>query len=282
MLSFIPTPIGNLLDITIHTLHAFNRSDVVLCEDTRVSKRLLTLLYQNPIIQQHFPNIATKERKFISFHSHNQNEVLSRITPDFFQQNVVFCTDAGMPNISDPGALLLQYVREHNVEYEVLLGGSAFSHAFVCSGLEGGFCFMGFLPHKQMHRQITLKSYLQLHKDLHLICYESPKRLRESLLDIQAIMPHANLFVYKELTKMYQTEMIGNATKILEGLPTNILGEYCIVIEKSFNIPEPTTKTLCLTQQDILELDIPPKQKAKMLAQITTQSIKQWYQTLIR
>ncbi|RDU66250.1 16S rRNA (cytidine(1402)-2'-O)-methyltransferase [Helicobacter didelphidarum] len=280
MLTFLPTPIGNLSDISLHVLEALNESDIVVCEDTRVTKKLLILLQRNPIVSQHFPMIAPDNKKFLSFHSHNQEKFIQHLTPDFFKQNIVFCTDAGMPNISDPGTLLLQYARSHQIKYQVLLGGSAFSHAFVNSGLEGGFCFLGFLPHKQHERQNMLKESLEFHKTLHIIYYESPKRLRESLKDIALIMPLAKVYLYKELTKLYQSEMIGLAKDILSNLPKDILGEYCIIIQKDDkHIAQ--NKILSLTQEDILQLDISLKQKSKLLAQISQKNAKEWYALLL-
>ncbi len=286
MLFFVPTPIGNLADITLHTLEVFNRCAIVICEDTRITKKLLSLLLHNPLIQQYYPNIAPHKKRFMSFHSHNQEQFLSHLTSDFFTCDIVFCTDAGMPNISDPGALLLRYAREHSIAYEIVLGGSAFSHAFVHSGLEGGFFFSGFLPHKQHERQMHLKNLLEYHATMHLIIYESPKRLRESLQDIDSIMPHAIIFLYKELTKLYETEIIGNAQTILAQLPPHIKGEYCMVIEKNCKDNAllhsiEAQQILKLTQEDILTLDIHPKQKAKMLAKISTKSVKEWYMLLM-
>lgn len=281
MLFFVPTPIGNLRDISLHSLEVLQMCNVVICEDTRVTKRLLTLLLNNPIIQQYFSGINPSNKKFISFHSHNQDDFLANISQDFFMQDIAFCTDAGMPNISDPGALLLQYVRNHNIPYQVLLGGSAFSHAFVCSGLDGAFYFGGFLPHKQHDRQTYLKLLLEYHKSMHIIIYESPKRLRESLQDMAFIMPDSTIMLYKELTKLYEAEIIGSPQNILERLPTRIKGEYCIIIQKDCKKMScnsiSTQQILRLTQDDILALDIQPKQKAKMLSQISTKSIKEWY-----
>lgn len=285
MLFFVPTPIGNLKDISIHALEVLQLCKVIICEDTRVTKKLLSLLLHNPFINQYYPNIDPQTKQFMSFHSHNQEEFLTQITQDFFNQNIAFCTDAGMPSISDPGSLLLQYARKHNINYEVLLGGSAFNHAFVCSGLEGSFYFGGFLPHKQNERKNHLKTLLEYHNTMHIIVYESPKRLRESLQDMALIMPDSILMIYKELTKLYEAEIIGSPANILSSLPAQIKGEYCIIIQKNCN-KSCTTKAineiLRLSKEDILALDIHPKQKAKMLAQISTKSIKEWYMQLMQ
>lgn len=283
MLFFVPTPIGNLLDISLRVLMTFDKCKIILCEDTRITKKLLTLLLRNNFIQQYYPNINPQKKHFISFHSHNQDEFLNSVNKDFFTQDIVFCTDAGMPSISDPGALLLKYARKQNIKYEVLLGGSAFNHAFVCSGLEGAFYFGGFLAHKQKERQSYLKFLLEYHREMHIILYESPKRLIESLNDIAFIMPNSTLFIYKELTKLYETEIIGSPREILSKLSSNIKGEYCIIIQKdSKNYLEDskTEQILRLSKDDILSLDIQPKQKAKLLAKVSKKNIKEWYEIL--
>lgn len=285
MVTFMPTPIGNLSDISLRALSTLNNCEVIICEDTRVTKKLLTLLLKNPLVLEYFPNIDSKNKRFLSFHSHNQNEFLQKLDSkhfgyDFFDLNIVFCTDAGMPNISDPGAIFLQYVRKNNIKYEILLGGSAFSHAFVCSGLEGNFCFLGFLPHKKEERLQSLKYDLKFINDLHLIYYESPKRLKDSLQDISQIIPNARIFVYKELTKLYESEYIGTPKEILDCLPQEILGEYCIIIEK--NKENYNKEILQLSKDDILQLDINPKQKAKLLAKITNKDTKEWYNILVK
>lgn len=284
MVTFLPTPIGNLNDISLRVLSALNRAEIIICEDTRITKKLLELLAKIPIVAQNYANIDSKNKRFLSFHSHNQHEFLSKLDTnafgqDFFSHEIVFCSDAGMPSISDPGAIFLHYLRNKKQKYEILLGGSAFSHAFVCSGLEGDFCFLGFLPHKQENRLNALKYALKFHADLHIIYYESPKRLRESLSDISEIMGDSIIYVYKELTKLYECEYIGKASQIIESLPKEILGEYCIIIQKDSK--NYNKEILQLSKNDILALDINPKQKAKLLSKITQKSVKECYEILI-
>ncbi|RDU70308.1 16S rRNA (cytidine(1402)-2'-O)-methyltransferase [Helicobacter aurati] len=279
MLLFVPTPLGNIEDISLRVLQAFHQAEIILCEDTRVTKKLLHLLAQKAIIQQYFPHINSINKQFISFHSHNQREFLSTVTPKFFNAFVVCCSDAGMPCINDPGELLIDYARKNQIQYEVLPGGSAFNLAFACSGLQGAFCFFGFLPHKMQERTQKLKNILAYHKDFHLIFYESPKRLKACLQDISLILPNAILYLYKELTKLYQCEYKGNAEAILAKLPSTIRGEYCIIIAQDCQSKD--SQKLCLSQEDILLLPTNIKQKAKMLAQISEYTPKQWYAKLL-
>ncbi|STQ87028.1 16S rRNA (cytidine(1402)-2'-O)-methyltransferase [Helicobacter muridarum] len=279
MLVFVPTPIGNIDDISIRTLRAFNDADIILCEDSRVTKKLLSILASRDFIKLNFTKIDSKTKRFISFHSHNQQDFLSSITPVFFDSFVVCCSDAGMPCINDPGALLVQYAKLNNIKYDILPGGSAFSLAFANSGLQGEFCFLGFFPHKQQDRIQRLKDLQMCHNESHMIFYESPKRLKCCLQDIADVFPHAHIYVYKELTKLYQNEYEGYANVVLQNLPDNVKGEYCIIIERDKNAI--FSKKLCLSQEEILSLPIGIKYKAKMLAEISDQSSKQWYAKLL-
>lgn len=275
MLSFVPTPIGNMSDITLNALEALNNCEIILCEDTRVAKKLISLLGRNDMITRNFPNIF-HHKTFFSFHSHNQENFLANIKNDFFDKDIVFCTDAGSPCISDPGAALINYARSNHIKYQVFLGGCAFSHAFIKSGLEGAFCFMGFLPSGRKDRLQTLKSHVCLNDKLHIIYYESPHRLIESINDMAEVFCNARFYIYKEMTKFYEREFIGNKHEVLSALGDEILGEYCIIIQKG----ESNNNILYLDENDILSLDISNKQKSKLLAKITQKSAKEWYRIL--
>ena len=277
MLSLLPTPLGNLDDISLRCLQRLNDASVILCEDTRVTKRLFYLLSQKPLVKQNFPRLDSVSKDFFSLHSHNQESFLSSLNPSFFSKPVVYCTDAGMPCISDPGAMLIDYARAHDIEYEVLLGGSAFQLAFAYSGLEGDFCFCGFLPQKQEARRHRLGNLKAQHSSFHLIFYEAPSRLVKSLADIESLFPTATIYLYKELTKLYMKEYRGLAGEILQALPGDIKGEYCLIIERG-----EASKQLCLSEEDLLAMPLSPRQKSKLLAKITSKSAKQWYEILLR
>ena len=141
MLTLVPTPIGNLSDISKRAIEALNEADIVFCEDTRVTKKLLSLLQ------------IDLNKTFIAMHSHNENEIISKIDVSIFDKNVVYVSDAGMPGISDPGSKLIQFAQENNIKYDVIPGANALLTAFVASGFEGEFTFFGFLPHKGKDRE---------------------------------------------------------------------------------------------------------------------------------
>lgn len=274
MLYLLPTPLGNLADITLHTLDILNQAEVFLCEDTRVSKRLLQLLEQRNLLNK-------KERIFYSFHTHNQEDFLQQISPDFFEKDVVFMSDAGMPCISDPGCLLVDFAREKGVKFEIILGGSAPALAFAYSGFgDKGYVFDGFLPHKKEERRERIrfwKNNLGIKEGIPLVCFESPHRLVESLHDLFDIDSCCRLLAIKEMTKKFQKSFFGNIGEVITQMQNeNLQGEWCLVIDFS---KEKCYKSLSV--QEVRELPLPPKLKSKLLAKLTDLPIKYWYEQIL-
>lgn len=268
MLTLVPTPIGNLQDISQRAILALENAQILLCEDTRVAKRLLFLL-------QDRQNLNINIEKFISLHSHNEKEWLKSIEPNFFEQNIVYISDAGMPSISDPGALLVEYCKNNNIEYDVLPGANALLTAYAASGfIENSFIFLGFLPHKGHDRDVALQE--ALYNGYTTILYESPHRLLKLLEQLNAIEPKRVIFLAKELTKMYQKYYKDSSENLYNLLKNeNIKGEWVVVIEAK------TSSKLTLTQEDILALDLPKKQSAKLISRLTGESTKDCYDRLI-
>ncbi|BCD60861.1 MULTISPECIES: 16S rRNA (cytidine(1402)-2'-O)-methyltransferase [unclassified Nitratiruptor] len=268
MLTLVPTPIGNIEDITFRALRALKQAHIILCEDTRVTKKLLTLL------SDRFGE--TFQAKLLSFHEHNQDAFLQKIDPAFFDQNIVYVSDAGMPGISDPGTSLVRYAQAQGIQYEVLPGSSAFVTAYVASGFEEKeFCFFAFLPHKGKAREEKLRDVLQSSKNA--ILYESPHRLVKLLEQIASIDPDRELFLAKELTKKYETFFKGSAKELSEKLSCeSIKGEWVVVIQGS----QQKSSALSLEINDIMALPLPKKEKAKLLSKISDKSIKEWYSIL--
>lgn len=268
MLSFVPTPLGTIEDITVRTLKIFESADSVFCEDTRITRSLFQILNDRSLLNH-------KNPKFISFHSHNEDEVIATLTPQMFEQNIVFVSDAGMPCISDPGAKLVRYAIDHHIPYDVLPGGTAATTAFAMSGfLETRFLFFGFLPHKGKERHKELQKALSY--DVCVIMYESPHRIEKFFQDLLSHAPTRPLFAVREMTKRYETRYWGTASSILERLQhEQTKGEWCIIIGPNTD-PLPHT----LTQEEILAMDIPTKEKAKRIADLTGESVKACYNRL--
>ncbi len=269
MLTFIPTPIGNIKDITLRAMELFQNAELFFCEDTRETKRLLRLL------SERFDFIYPEDTLFVSFNEHNGKSRIDEWGSKLSSMEVIFVSDAGMPIISDPGEILVEYCRDEGIAYDVLPGASAVVTAYAASGFEdGNFLFFGFLPHKGSERNKRLNE--ALNTGYNTILYESPHRLLKLLEEISVVDPDRVLFLAKELTKKFQTYYKNSAEEIF-GLfqKENIRGEWVVIIEAKKSERE------ALYLEDIIAMDLPPKPKAKLLATLTSESTKVWYEKLV-
>jgi 16S rRNA (cytidine1402-2'-O)-methyltransferase len=270
LLKLIPTPIGNIGDISLRAIEALSEADILLCEDTRVTKKLIHIL------KERYNTVFKEEQRFISLHSHNEKSFVEKLEASFFEQNIVYSSDAGMPGISDPGQLLIKYALENNIEYDVLPGANALLTAFVASGIvETKMLFWGFLPHKGKDRATSLQG--ALHNGFTTVLYESPHRLKKLLLEIKEEESNRVIFLAKELTKKYQNYFHGTAEEILKTLNDNFRGEWVVVIEAG-----ETHNSSAISQNDILDLDLPKKIQAKLISKITGENTKSCYQRLLK
>jgi 16S rRNA (cytidine1402-2'-O)-methyltransferase len=269
MLTFIPTPIGNPQDITIRAMKLFEKAELFLCEDTRHTKRLLRLLEER--FEMMYP-----DAQFVSFNEHNGVERLKEFGDALVHKEVVYVSDAGMPVISDPGQILVAYAQEHDIPYDVLPGASAVTTAYAASGFEEGkFLFYAFLPHKGKERSAALNE--AMNNGYNTVLYEAPHRLEKLLHEIVTLDENRELFLAKEISKKYQRYYRGTACVLNEEFKAlTIRGEWVVVIKAR----ESEEKSLSLNE--ILGLDLPPKTKAKLLAQLSDKSVKEWYNELIR
>jgi 16S rRNA (cytidine1402-2'-O)-methyltransferase len=268
MLTLLPTPIGNIDDITIRTIKEIENSNLILCEDTRVTKQLLNIL------KDRF-NLKIPDANILSFHEHNGKARLNQIKDALKTKNVVYMSDAGMPVISDPGQLLVEYCQKENIPYNILPGASVAPLIYAASGFRSGkFFFYGFLPNRGKERLDELKKVCSSGMDT--IIYESPHRIIKLLEQISQIDNTREVFVAKELTKKYQKFYKGSAIDILEKLNKDIIkGEWALVIEGK------TIQKESLNLDEILSLEIPPKAKAKIVSKLTGKSIKECYNQLL-
>lgn len=269
MLYFIPTPIGNLEDISQRSLRLLASTPILFCEDTRVTKQLLNLLSQRY-------NVEISPKKYISLHSHNEDRVLKDLDKDIFTQDCAYVSDAGMPGISDPGSALVRYAWENNIQYEVIPGANAALLALVSSGFENSkFLFWGFLPPKEKALISTLRTILAQPQPT--IIYEAPHRIAQTINILANIEPDREIFLIKEATKKHETHFRGSALHVKEELSkANLKGEWVIVINQAF-LEE---KGEALNVDDILPLNLPPKVKAKLLSKLTGIDTKEWYSRL--
>ena len=267
MITFVPTPIGNPQDITIRAMKLFEKAELFLCEDTRQTKRLLRLL------EERF-DMAYPDADFYSFNEHNGQQRVDEFGSTFKDKEVIYVSDAGMPVISDPGQLLVAYAQEHDIKYDVLPGASAVTTAYAASGFEEGkFLFYAFLPHKGKERNAALAEAMS--NGYNTVLYESPHRLEKLLEEILVLDESRELFLAKEISKKYQNYYRGSARSLNETLKTlTIRGEWVVVISAK----KALEKSLSFTE--VLGLDLPPKPKAKLLAQLSDRSVKEWYNEL--
>jgi len=264
MLTLLPTPIGNIKDITLRTLEILESCELILCEDTRVTKQLLNILQERHNLE--LPNV-----EIISFHEHNGKERLEQIAQKLRDLKTVYMSDAGMPVISDPGQLLVEYCQSMDIEYDVLPGASAAPLIYAASGFKSGkFFFYGFLPKKGKERKEELAKILN--SGLDTIIYEAPHRILKLIKEICQIDENRALFAAKELTKKHQKYYKMSAKEFLEKLQTDSTkGEWALVIEGK------ESQNASLDLGEIITLDIPPKAKAKLLAKLTGKSVKECY-----
>ena len=266
MLTLVPTPIGNIGDISLRAMDALRDAEILLCEDTRVTKKLLHILSERY-------NLERREQEFISLHSHNEQAFIEKITPSFFEKNVVYVSDAGMPGISDPGQLLVRYCLDNDIKFDVLPGANALLTAFVASGfVNTQLLFFGFLPHKGKERASSLQG--ALHNGFTTVVYEAPHRLEKLIKELASEIPERRVFFAKELTKKYQTFIHGKASDIKID-KSIIKGEWVVVIEAG------ASRDSTLSEKDVLDLDIPKKTAAKLISKITGENTKACYQRLL-
>ncbi len=216
-LKIVPTPIGNLDDITLRSIKVLETSDLILAEDTRVSGKLLKHLGINKPMQ--------------SYHIFNEHKTLNSILDKIKAGlNVSLISDAGTPAISDPGYLLVRECIKNDIEIDCLPGATAFVPALVNSGLPtDSFVFEGFLPVKK--GRMTKLTELQSEKRT-MIFYESPHRLLRTLKDFSEYFGEDRIAsVSREITKMYEETVRGNISEILANFAKRtIKGEIVIVV----------------------------------------------------
>lgn len=270
MLYFIPTPIGNLGDISLRSLELLSACEIVFCEDTRVCKHLITLL------NERFKT-CIEPQKILSLHTHNEKKVLEKLNLKLFEKNVAYLSDAGMPGISDPGFALVQFALKHKLSYEVLPGANAALVALVSSNLcEKEFIFLGFLTNKGKQRQKEIENLLL--NPYPTIIYEAPTRILALVQTIAKLEPKRELFAMKEISKKFQTSFRSRAEKLVEELKgANLNGEWVLIVAKSSQ--NFSSNSLC--ESDILALDLPLKIKSKLLAKMSGKNSKELYQKLL-
>ena len=221
-LYLVATPIGNLEDITLRALRVLKEADIIACEDTRHTQKLLS----------HY-GIPTRT---ISYYEHNEMTRAPELVVELEQgARVALVTDAGMPGISDPGFRLISLAIRHHVPVVPVPGASAFLAALVASGLPtDAFRFSGFLPAKTSQRRQLLESIRESPRTQ--VFYEAPHRVKEALVDIVEVLGNdRHIVVAREVTKLHEEFLRGRAGEVLGIMKSRgeIKGEITLLIGKA-------------------------------------------------
>jgi 16S rRNA (cytidine1402-2'-O)-methyltransferase len=237
-LFLVGTPIGNLEDITLRALRTLKEVDLIACEDTRQTQKLLN----------HY-GIATRT---ISYHEHNEMTRAPELVLELEKgARVALVTDAGMPGISDPGFRLISLAIRHHVPVVPIPGASAFLSALVASGLPtDSFRFSGFLPAKRGQRREILESIKASPRTQ--VFYEAPHRVKEALEDLVEILgPERHVVIAREVTKIHEEFLRGRASEVLETLNKRgeIKGEITLLIGKAEEIAQQAPSRVSVRQR---------------------------------
>ena len=265
----LATPIGNLADITARGIALLSRADVLCAEDTRVSGALLKAY------GLHVPQL-------VSLREHNELAMAEQVIGWLQQGRIVAqVSDAGTPAISDPGARLVQAVRQAGLPVSPLPGASALTTAMSASGLTAPqFLFHGFLPAKAGERRQQLSQWQDV--NMSVVCYEAPHRILDTLTDIVSVLGDDRLlFIARELSKTFETFQRLPASQMLAWVQADSnqqRGEFVLIIDRAPpQAKQEETDPATLRTLQILAAELPTKQAANLTAQLTGANKKQLY-----
>jgi 16S rRNA (cytidine1402-2'-O)-methyltransferase len=257
MLYLVATPVGNLEDISLRALRILKEVDLIACEDTRHTAKLLT----------HY-GIRTPSQSYHKFNEESRAQQLVQMLRD--GKNIALVSDSGTPLVSDPGYELVSSCRREGIQVVPIPGPSAAIAALIASGLPAdSFCFSGFLPSKGSLRKRRLEELAGL--PMTLILYEAPHRLLSSLEDMAAILGPRRATVARELTKIHEELLHGTLPELLNVLQARdrIKGEITLVIERGENIPVPAQYPESLRQhmeEEMQKTGLPRNEALKSVA----------------
>ena len=203
MLYLVGTPIGNLKEFNNYAVEILNKVDYILCEDTRTSAVLL--------------NHYNIKKPLKSYHKFNEKEMVEKIGNDLIGgKNIALISDAGMPVISDPGNVLVNFAIKNGVDYTVVSGPCALINAFILSGFNAPFCFIGFLPEKNVDRKNLLMQFKNVEGSL--IFYVSCHNIEKDFNSILEILGDKPVCVTRELTKLHEEKVFTTLKQGYDGV----------------------------------------------------------------
>ncbi len=237
ILYVVATPIGNLKDITLRALEVLKNVDIIACEDTRITKKLLN-------------HYGLQGKKLIPYHEHIEEEASEKVISLLKGgEDIALVSDAGTPCISDPGYRVVKKAWENGIKVVPIPGAFAGAAALSASGLPSDkFLFVGFLPNKPKKKEKLLNEYIKT--GFTFILYESPKRVLKTLQLIGTISPNSEVVVAKEITKIHERFFRGKPFQILKEIePPDLRGEFVIIVH-----PEETQEKPVNIENEIREL----------------------------
>jgi len=249
----VPTPLGNLADVTLRAIQVLRECDLLVAEDSRVARTLLA-------------GLKLPGREIWSYHAHNAAAATPKILERARHESVALTTDAGTPGISDPGNELIAAARAAGIAVEVLPGPSALVGAAVLSGFSlRRFLFEGFPARSSRARREQFARALA--SEATSVWFESPKRIRATLADLAAIAPDARVFLLREYTKLHEQQLLGSAADVAARLPEPVRGEIALVVEGAATVQAaPDAATLDAAIDALLAQGAPVSAIAKDLA----------------
>jgi 16S rRNA (cytidine1402-2'-O)-methyltransferase len=262
-LVIVPTPIGNLEDITLRALRALREADLVACEDTRRAGRLLA----------HYEI----KKPLLAYHEHNEERLAPELAEKARAARVALITDAGTPLVSDPGYRLLRFCIETGVEVEVLPGPSAAMTALVASGMPAdAVVFLGFPPRKGRERKEVLERVGR--EETTFVFFESPHRLAKTLKDLPEEAPVA---VCRELTKLHEEIFRGTAGEAAERYAEGTRGEIVLVVRGGTAAEAPDFEEVVQRAQGYVAQGASPSRAAARAARESGQKRGEVYDRLV-
>ncbi len=269
-LYIVPTPIGNLDDITIRAIEVLKTVDFIACEDTRHTAKLL----------QHF-NITTDK---ISLHQHNETQRSVQIVALLNEgKQIALVSDAGTPLINDPGYELVNLCRDEGINVTALPGPCAFVTALSSSGFPTTkFCFAGFFPIKNQARLQMLEEVANAF--VTYVFYESPRRILPTIALIAQEYPLMQAMIAKELTKTHENYVGGNADEIVKWLKEDITrqkGEFVLILRANNTEDNAQVPSEAMALLNALAKELPKKRAAKLVAEHYGLNTKLLYNALL-
>ena len=218
-LYIVPTPIGNLEDITIRAKNILSKVDIILCEDTRRTLKLL--------------NHLEIKNKLVSFNEHNEEKKIDSIITEIDNKSFALVSDAGTPTISDPGSKLIRSLLKNKKKVIPLPGASSLIAAYSASGLrKNDFIFNGFPPRKNQEIKLLLNELKNMKKDI--IFYESPLRVIKFLKLLRSEFKDSNIIICREISKLHEEIILWEPNNELP-LNKEVKGEFVIIVERNVN-----------------------------------------------